>query len=102
MYKGESMESAEVIEKYKSVLFKAKVVSAIAMVFAIPKLVLGFSSYSTFLGINSNVALALFSVGFIPYIVFFFSYWKCPVCNKFPGSGWSRKECQHCNAKLKE
>ena len=96
------MESAEVIEKYRSVLFKAKVVSAIALVFAVPKLVIGFSSYSTFLGINNFVALILFSVGFIPYMVFFYSYWKCPSCNKFPGGGWVRKECQHCNAKLRE
>ena len=96
------MESTEVIEKYKSVLFKAKIVSAIAIVFAVPKLVIGFSSYSTFLGINSFAALILFSVGFIPYVVFFYNYWKCPSCNKFPGSVWGRKECQHCNAKLKE
>jgi len=94
--------SNEVIEKYQSVLLKAKIVSVIAIIFALPKLVIGFSSYSTFLGISSHVALMLFVGGFVPYIVFFYSYWKCPSCNKFPGSGWARKECQHCNVKLKE
>ncbi|AQT58893.1 hypothetical protein [Cellvibrio sp. PSBB023] len=96
------MNSAEVLEKYKSVLFKAKIVSVIAIIFAIPKLFIGFTSYTTFLGISSNVALLLFTLGFVPYIVFFYSYWKCPSCNKFPGSGWARKECQHCHVMLKE
>jgi hypothetical protein len=96
------MNSAEVIQKYKLVLFKAKIVSVIAIIFAIPKLVIGFTSHTSFLGISSNVALFLFALGFVPYIVFFYRYWKCPSCKKFPGSGWSRKECQHCHAMLKE
>lgn len=94
------MSPNEVLEEYKLVIFRAKLVSACSILLAIPKLVIGLSDRTSFIGISSNESLVLFIIGFSIYVFFGFKYWKCPACKKFPGSGWSRNACENCGVCL--
>ena len=94
------MSQTEVAEEYKLVIFRAKIVSAVAITLGIPKLIIGFGGSSSFMSITSNESLVLFIIGFSIYAFFAYKFWKCPVCKKFPGGGWSRKTCRNCGIDL--
>lgn len=94
------MSQDEIKNKYRSTLTRGKVVSAIFIILALPKLVIGFTDYTSVLGIEKLGALALFVIGTLIYCIFFFVYWKCPACRKYPGGGWRPSSCKSCGAEL--
>lgn len=96
------MSSNEVIGKYRKILFGGKIVSAIFIMLALPKIIIGFTDINSILGINSGVAFWLFIVGTVFYTICFLIYYKCPACKKYPGNGWSLKKCQSCGEIINE
>jgi len=94
------MKSEEIKKLYKTVLFKARIIAAITILMALPKIILRFSENTTFLGRDASFWRISFYLGFFIYIVFLVKYWKCPSCGKFPGGGWFRKKCKSCGCEL--
>ncbi len=93
------MKSEEIKQKYKKVIFKAGIISAIAIVLALPKVILSFTGYDNILGIDKPYWRLSFYLGFFIYISFLLFKWKCPSCGKYPG-GWFRKKCRSCGCRL--
>ena len=91
----------QIKDEYASILKKAKVVSVFLVLLILPRLILGFSSQETFLGLNYASSLIPLAVGILITVGFYYKYWRCPACNKLPGDSWSRTTCKQCNVTFK-
>ena len=91
----------EIKVEYASLLRASIVISCILILLILPRLIIGFTSLNTFLGLTYASALIPLAIGVIICVVFYFKYWRCPACNKLPGDSWSRKTCKNCNVELK-
>lgn len=95
------MESNEIIAKYQQRLMQLKIVSVLLVLLSIPKLALFLTGQAEIFGITKNVSLVMFGVGTVVYVYFGLVLYKCPKCDKSPGGGWSREQCNSCQVRLK-
>jgi len=91
----------DIKKEYAITLRNAKIVSLIFITLFTPKLVFLFTDLKVFLGLTEVTVLIPMAIGTIIYSIFFYKFWSCPSCIKFPGSGWTRKQCKHCGVDLK-
>ena len=91
----------QIKDEYAALLKKAKTVCVVFILLILPRLILNFSSLSTFLGLNNTTALIPLAIGVIICVGFYYFYWRCPACKKLPGDSWSKTHCKNCNVPLK-
>lgn len=91
----------QIKNEYASLLKKAKIVSIILVLLILPRLILGFTSQETFLGLNYVTSLIPLVFGIFITVGFYYFLWRCPACNGLPGDSWSRTTCKKCNVVLK-
>ena len=97
-----SGKSAEVVEsEYKEVLFKAKIVTVVAIMMWLPTIISRFIDLEDHIGLDSSIRLWTAGIGLTIYSLFQWLFWKCPNCQKFPGGGWSRQQCKSCDVELR-
>lgn len=98
---NQSASASNVKRSYAIVERNAKIISAVAILLFMPRLILAFTDLDTFLGLTYQTALVPMAVATAVYTVFLGMYWKCPACKAFPGGGWSREKCKKCGVELK-
>lgn len=94
------MTNDEVKREFKKVILNAKIAAGIFFVLLTPSIVLTVKGLDEVLGLTKDVWFNASIAGFVIYGGFAFFLWKCPKCNKFPGRGWFRKECENCGVEL--
>jgi hypothetical protein len=93
-----SKESIKI--KFAKTVLGSKIVAAVFIVLLTPSIVMMFKDIDMIYGLDKDTWFNAGVGGFIIYLGYYFLFWKCPSCGKFPGRGWFRKECDNCKAEL--
>lgn len=94
------MTNEEVKENFKKVILNAKIVAGLFFLLLAPNIVMIAKDLDEILGFSKDTWFNAAIAGFLIYGGFTLFMWKCPKCNKFPGRGWFRKNCDNCGVEL--
>lgn len=86
--------------KYKELKFRLIVTTIIFIILMLPKLVMWFSGMESIWVITYEAALIPQLIAIVFYCYFVGVKYKCPKCTKYPGSGWTLKNCKSCGVSL--
>jgi hypothetical protein len=94
------MSNEDIKKEFAKTVFRSKVVAGIFFILLAPSIVMMFKDIPVIYGLDKQTWFNISVAGFVLYFAYFFLFWKCPSCGKFPGRGWFRKECNNCKAQL--
>lgn len=94
------MKDEDVKKEFAKVITNAKITAAIFFILLTPSIVMTVKDLPEMFGLLRDTWLNASIAGFAIYLGFVFFLWKCPKCNKFPGRGWFRKNCEKCGVEL--
>lgn len=94
------MNNQLIKKEFAKVILNAKISAAIFFILLTPSIVMIVKNKSEVFGMHQDFWFRAGIAGFIIYMGFTLFLWKCPKCNKFPGRGWFRKNCNSCGVEL--
>lgn len=94
------MSTDDVKNKFAKLVFNSKIAAGVFFLLLTPSIVMTIKGLDEILGLSKDLWFDASVAGFIIYIGYYFLFWKCPSCGKFPGRGWFRKNCDNCGVEL--
>lgn len=94
------MSNENVKKEFAKIVLRSKIVAGIFFVLLTPSIVMMFKEIDVIYGLDKDTWFNAAVAGFVIYFGYYFLFWKCPRCGKFPGRGWFRKNCEKCGVEL--